>query len=240
MTDGLRRSVRLFRSFRYEQSEPALFYTALATDAVSQLERIQSLHDVLLLDVGGGPGYFDKALREAGARCVTVERDPTDLTARPGMPVQMPLIADGCRLPMSNETFDVTHSSNVLEHVATPWTLLSEMIRVTRRGGLVCVAFTNWYSPWGGHETSPWHWFGGEFAVRRYERRHGHPPKNRFGVSLFEVHVGQALRWADARDDVEVVEARPRYLPPWARPLLRIPVAREVFTWNLAMVLRRL
>ena len=41
-----------------------------------------------------------------------------------------------------------------------PMGLIEEMIRVTRPGGLVYLSFTNWYSPWGGHEMSPWHYLG--------------------------------------------------------------------------------
>ena len=36
-----------------------------------------------------------------------------------------------------------------------PVGLIGEMIRVTRPGGLIYLSFTNWYSPWGGHEMSP-------------------------------------------------------------------------------------
>jgi len=36
-----------------------------------------------------------------------------------------------------------------------------------------------------------------------------------------------------------LVDAVPRYLPGWTRPVLRVPVAREFLTWNLLLVLRR-
>ena len=38
---------------------------------------------------------------------------------------------------------------------------------------------------------------------------------------------------------VVVVDAVPRYLPGWTRPLLRVPMLREFLTWNLLLVLRR-
>ena len=46
--------------------------------------------------------------------------------------------------------------------------MIDEMVRVTRPGGTVFVSFTPWWSPWGGHETAPWHYLGGEYARRRY------------------------------------------------------------------------
>ena len=91
----------------------------------------------------------------------------------------------------------------------------------------------------GGHETSPWHYLGGHRAARRYERRTGRAPKNRYGDSLFAVSAGRMLRWAKGRVDVEVVDALPRYHPSWARWLVAVPGLREVAVWNLLVVLRK-
>jgi hypothetical protein len=87
---------------------------------------------------------------------------------------------------------------------------------------------------------SPWHYLGPRFAERRYIRRHHKAPKNRYGVTLFPLHVGPVLRALRARADIEIVDARPRYYPGWCRLLLRVPVLREVATWNLLLILRRL
>jgi len=97
-----------------------------------------------------------------------------------------------------------------------------------------------WRSPWGGHETSPWHHVSGGYALRRYTRKHGHPPKNVYGESLFAVSVHEALKLVQGRDDVDVVSAEPRYYPTWAKWIVRVPVARELFTWNLVLLLERL
>jgi SAM-dependent methyltransferase len=133
----------------------------------------------------------------------------------------------------------VCFSSNVLEHVADPQTFLSEKARVTRPGGLIYVAFTNWYSPWGGHETAPWHYFGHARARDRYRRRHGKEAKHTLGENLFAVHVGATLRQVRAREDVQIVSARSRYWPFLAGAITRIPGLRELATWNLLLILRR-
>ena len=130
-------------------------------------------------------------------------------------------------------------SSNVLEHVRSPAALGDELVRVTRPGGLVVLSYTNWLSPWGGHETSPFHYLGGERAVARYTRRYGRPPKNQIGTNLYKVSVVDGLRWARGQRDADVLAARPRYYPEWASPIVRVPLVREVATWNLLLVLRR-
>lgn len=236
--DGVRRSVRLFRAFRVEQTDPEHFYTLLAQDTVAQLAAYGPLADRTVVDVGGGAGYFGEAIRQAGARYYLIEPDRRELEARGDIPPGT-IVGDGYWLPLRDGAADVCFSSNVLEHVPDPVGIIDEMIRVTRPGGIIYVSFTNWYSPWGGHETSPWHYLGGEYAVRRYLRRTGKLPKNRFQQSLFPVHVGAALRHARSRKDAELIDALPRYHPPAARSVLRVPVLRELVTWNLLMVLRR-
>lgn len=234
----LSRSIRLFRAFLREQSDPDHFYQILATDSVQQLSGYTDLSGACVLDVGGGPGYFADAFRGAGAYYVGIDPDVGELSAR-GEPAAGMLRASGTALPLRTGSVDVCYSSNVLEHVAQPWRMADEMVRVTRPGGTVFLSFTPWLSPWGGHETAPWHYLGGHRAARRYAGRTGRPPKNVYGESLFDVRVGEALRWARANGQAELVEALPRYHPRWAKPMVHVPGVREIGLWNLALVLRR-
>src|ERR687891_1766617 len=63
----MRRAWGLFRAFRAEQSDPDRFYSLLASDSVRQLSAWADLDGRLVLDVGGGPGYFGAAFQAAGA-----------------------------------------------------------------------------------------------------------------------------------------------------------------------------
>lgn len=231
---GLGRSIRLFQAFRAEQTDPDRFYGELADDSVALLREWTELSGCSVLDVGAGPSQFADAFIAAGARYVPIDYDASVPSVRRGG-----VVADGAALPFADGSLDVVFSSNVLEHVVDPERVADEMVRVTRPGGVIFMSYTNWLSPWGGHETSPWHWTGGERAARRYERRHGHPPKNRVDETLFRVSVAQGLNWATQRVDVDVLAARPRYLPDPARVILRVPGVREFVTWNLLLILRR-
>lgn len=145
----------------------------------------------------------------------------------------------GEHLPFADASVDIVMSSNVMEHVPQPGLVAQEMLRVVRPGGVVFISYTAWYSLWGGHETSPWHFLGGARAARWYERRHGHPPKNRFGTSMYAAFVGQGLAWARRQTGARVLFAGPRYHPDWATWVVHVPGVREVATWNLLIVLRR-
>lgn len=218
-----------------EQTDPDRFYGDLADDTVALLSGHTRLAGSTVLDVGAGPRQFAAAFDGAGARYVGLDVAVGDLTDAAAPDV----VGVGERLPFADSSLDVVISSNVMEHVPRPGVVAREMVRVVRPGGLVFISYTAWASPWGGHETSPWHAFGGEYAARRYERRHGHPPKNQFGTSMFAARVGDGVRWARAQPDVVVAELAPRYHPDWARAVVEVPVLREVATWNLMMVLRR-
>lgn len=233
--------MRLLNEFRHEQRDPDRFYDAMAQDSVGQVGSYVDLDGVVLLDVGAGRGYFRDAFRDVGATYVTLDADLAELTAR-GSSAGPALVGDGGVLPVRSDSLDVCLCVNVLEHVAAPWRLADEMLRVTKPGGTAVISYTVWWGPWGGHETSPWHYLGGGPARRLYERRHHRPPKNVYGESLFAVTVGAGLGWARARERgglVDVVEIAPRYHPRWATGVLRVPVLRELLTWNLVIVLRK-
>jgi hypothetical protein len=56
---------------------------------------------------------------------------------------------------------------------------------------------------------------------------------------MYPATVAQGLRWLRSRPDLEVLELRPRYLPRWTAWLLRVPIVREFFAWNLWVVTRK-
>jgi SAM-dependent methyltransferase len=234
----LKRSTQLLQGFRTQYEDPEGFYTLLADDTAALIDEFAPLTGRRIVDIGGGPGYFAQAFRRAGAESVFVEPFEDEMGDR-GKALGYGIIGDGLNLPFADDTFDVSHSSNVIEHVTDPHRFIDEMVRVVRPGGVIFLAFTNWFSPFGGHETSPWHYLGGERAAVRYERKAGHAPKNRYGSSLFRLDIAEALSWARDRRDADLIDAFPRYYPKWTRPLVAVPGLREVATWNLVIVMRR-
>ena len=240
----LARSVRLLSEFRYEQSDPARFYGALAADTAAMVRDLwRGLHGGpaagrSLLAVGGGPGYFATSFTDAGLQYVGVEPDPDEMhSAGPVFARESGTFvrASGLALPFADDSVDICLSSNVAEHVPRPWQLGAEMLRVTRPGGLVVLSYTVWLGPFGGHEMGLTHYLGGERAAARYARKHGHRAKNDYGSSLFAVSAADGLSWAASTG--AMIAAFPRYHPRWAWWLTSVPGLREVGVSNLVLVL---
>jgi SAM-dependent methyltransferase len=230
--------VRLFRSFLTEQTDPDGFYRLIADDAVRLVSAHVDLDGCTVADFGGGPGFYSEAFRSAGARTVLVDADLDEIRLH-GRRTPGSVVGLVEQAPLADGSVDVAFSSNLLEHVPDLGAACDQIVRVVRPGGVAVLSYTIWLGPWGGHETSPWHLLGGHRAARRYERKHGKPPKNLFGTSMFPASVRDGLRWLQRRPDLEVLELRPRYLPRWTALVLRIPGLRELVTWNLWIVVRR-
>jgi SAM-dependent methyltransferase len=234
---GIRRTMAFFQAFRVEQDDPARLYTLMANDVIDTLSDHAPIAGRRVLDVGGGPGYVAEAFDRAGGSCVTVDPSLSELHLH-GRSSPLAIVADGQQLPFADGRFDIVHCSNVLEHVPEPRRLLTELGRCSAPSGLVYLSFTNWLSPWGGHEISPWHYLGAERAVTRYEARGG-TVKNRPGESLFKLNIGDVICWLRQVEAFEILSIVPRYYPSWTRPITRVPGVREVLTWNLEAVMRR-
>lgn len=238
----LSRSVRLLSAFRFEQSDPARFYGALARDTAAMVGDLwRAVHGetgagMTVLDVGGGPGYFAEAFAEAGMRYIGVEPDPAEMHAGPATGGSATYVrASGTALPFADHSVDICLSSNVAEHVPDPWRLAREMLRVTRPGGLAVLSYTVWLGPFGGHEMGLTHYLGGRRAAARYASKHGHPAKNNYGSSLFAVSAADGLAFGASTG--ALVAAFPRYHPRWAWWMTRVPLLREFTVSNLVLVL---
>ncbi|WP_214105176.1 class I SAM-dependent methyltransferase [Acrocarpospora catenulata] len=99
--------------------------------------------DQTLLDIGCGPGTITADLSTRVARVTATEIGETELdlaraeaAARGRANIEF-AVADIHALDFPDDSFDVVHAHQVLQHVADPVQALREMRRVCRPGGLV-------------------------------------------------------------------------------------------------------
>ncbi|MEI8239120.1 MAG: class I SAM-dependent methyltransferase [Actinomycetota bacterium] len=225
----------LFRLFRSEQLDPDTFYAKLADRTLSKFDL--PLRGRTVLDLGSGPGHYTAALERAGATVFALDLDLDDIASV----VERGLAGirgDAARLPFADASIDAVFSSNLMEHVPNPSAVIDEIERVLKPGGWAWVSWTNWYSPWGGHLISPFHYLGPTRGARVHERLKGLPERNRVFDGLWPAHIGPILRDVKARPSIRLVRAMPRYYPSH-RWILKVPGLRELITWNCLLVLEK-
>jgi len=235
---GVARARTLWRLWRNEREDPEPFYRLLASEAARDLDaRHGPLSGRRVVDLGCGPGIYTQALRARGADVVPVDNS-ADEAALLGAPVEGLVLADASALPLEGGSVDGVLCSNMLEHTPDPWAVIREIERVLRPGGWAYISWTNWFSPWGGHDMSPYHYLGPRLGPKLYVRRHGPPRKNPYGDGLWAVHVGQTLRYVKGRPGLRVTGVEPRYWPR-LRAITRVPGVRELATWNCVIRVER-
>jgi SAM-dependent methyltransferase len=95
-----------------------------------------------VLDVGCGPGSItaDLARRVAPGRVVGVDlAEAVVEQARTSHPEATFVVGDAYALDVADDSFEVVHAHQVLQHLDDPVAALREMARVARPGGLIAV-----------------------------------------------------------------------------------------------------
>src|ERR1035437_448453 len=101
-----------------------------------------------VLDIACGLGFDSIAWTRAGKRTVGVDfnfdlvHSAAQLAARQGLQIDF-VVADATRLPFRAETFDISFSENLLEHVPDWQKIVHEAERTLAEGGVFFVRTTN-------------------------------------------------------------------------------------------------
>ncbi len=239
LAPGLGRVRTLWRLWRREKVDPMPFYRLMGAELAASLERRYGpLEGRVLIDLGCGSGAYTEALRARGAEVLPIDNDPEALTAA-GSPPEGAILADAANLPLADGYADGVVCSNLLEHTPNSADVLREIVRVLRPGGFAYVSWTNWYSPWGGHEFVPYQYLGPRIGPRLHRRLHGPVRKNAYRDGLWYTHIGRTIAFVRGLDGLRIERIEPRYWPR-LRFIVAIPVLREVLTWNCVIHARRI
>lgn len=226
----------LLRFLRHR--DDAVFYQMQAVDAIRWLESkgVRSVAGGTALDLGCGHGVFGGELLSRGWKVsfadescwlhdayrqhsfskINLDRDPLDSLGR----------------------YDLVVCSNVLEHLARPERLLESADHLLKPGGVFYLSWTNWLSPWGGHEFSPLHYLGAKAGPALYDRVSSRKRFHQPFQNLFPTYIGAVLRAIERNPNLRLKAMAPRYYTefPW---IMRLPGIREFLAWNAALLMER-
>lgn len=99
--------------------------------------------DASLLDIGAGPGSITADFASRVARVTATEIGDDELSLSRAYAAERGIanidfsVQDVHDLSFADDSFDIVHAHQVLQHVADPVEALREMARVTRPGGVV-------------------------------------------------------------------------------------------------------
>jgi SAM-dependent methyltransferase len=238
----------LTRLIRTKRSDDASnFYGMQAEESLRWLkgQGITSATHRTALDLGCGNGFFGAQLVAEGyATTFSDEKEYIDASVpRPINFIQFDICLDDLA---KLGRHDLVILSNVLEHLPDPDRILKHIPNLLNPGGVFYLCWTNWLSPYGGHEFTPYHYLGCKMATWLHEslpekllidrRRDGHP--HTLGQNLFPTYIGRTLRLLRGVKGLEVVDYVPRYYSE-LRWLAHVPVLREFVCWNFAVLIRR-
>ena len=211
----------------YEKNAHA-FFELQANDAIEWLERggVDFAKDRTMLDLGCGYGYFGRACAARGMEVTYGDLEDLREDSLKDQPFHQ---VDLNTTDLSSlGRYDLVTCSNVLEHLERPDHLLRYLDQLLNPGGVFYLSWTNWLSPWGGHEFSPWHYLG---------KRSG--PIHTVGKNLFKTYIGTVLKILRAHEALTVQRLAPRYYNEFAF-LMHLPGLREFLAWNCAVQIQKL
>lgn len=109
--------------------------------------RIQISKGQKVLDMGCGGGGDTLIFANMGANVVGIDINSysnSQILKKENLKF---IIADGCRLPFDDNTFDLVFEKDMLHHIDNSKKALSETKRVTKKGGQVIIIEANRYNP---------------------------------------------------------------------------------------------
>lgn len=118
---------------------------------------------VLELAVGVG-GYSPVFQRHSGDLVINDVRDPPIMECFPSLKL-VKFDAAGV-YPFDDDSFDFVFCCSLIEHIANPQKMLSEISRVLRPGGFLYLSFPPFYTLIGGHEFKPFHLLGERLSLK--------------------------------------------------------------------------
>ena len=217
--------------------DDAVFYSMQADDAIRWIagSGVKLGSGTRALDLGCGHGILGAELAKRG--CEVVFADESNILLPGVQGTFRAFNIDRQNLAELGE-YDLVICSNVFEHLAKPDQFIAAAHHILKEGGVFFLSWTNWFSIWGGHEFSPFHYFGPHTGHRLWDKLIRRPRKHTPFENLFPTYIGKTFRMIRRNPHLRIKRAAPRYYTEFPF-VVRIPVVREFAAWNCAVLMEK-
>ncbi|MBA7617845.1 Ubiquinone biosynthesis O-methyltransferase [subsurface metagenome] len=157
---------------------------------VKALQKYNDIKNKLILDVGCGISGFVVQLGLNGAKVIGIEpsREYSIIVQER---ITKYNLKDTCQcirdsgeiLPLPDDTFDYVICFSVLEHTNNPYSVIKEIIRVTKPNGIIFIHTENYFAFWEPHYRILWFPLMPKNLAKFYLRLRGRDPY------FFENHI---------------------------------------------------
>lgn len=214
------------------------FYLLQARDAIQWLERsgVPLGPQTRALDLGCGHGVFGAELVKRGCPVTFADEENFLLPEISNAPFRRINIDQDDLATLGQ--YDLVICSNVFEHLARPDQFLETAHKTLAPQGQLYLSWTNWLSPWGGHDFAPFHYLGPGLGQWLFDKLVRRPRKHIAYVNLYPTYIGRVLAKIRRSSSLVLLRAAPRYYVEFPF-ILRIPILREFLAWNCALLLGR-
>jgi 2-polyprenyl-3-methyl-5-hydroxy-6-metoxy-1,4-benzoquinol methylase len=221
---------------RFKYGNNADFYLLQTNDAIRWIQQSGVVFDKSLkvLDLGCGHGVFGLELLKRG--CQVTFADAENWLIPEASHAEFHQINldqdDIARLGK----YDLVICSNVLEHLSNPDKFIATIDQILNVKGKLYLSWTNWLSPWGGHEFSPFHYLGTRRGHLFYDKIMKRRRKHTTYENLFPTYIGKTLKMIRQQSNLHLLKVVPRYYSEFSF-LMHIPGLREFLAWNCALLI---
>ena len=156
--------------------DPTIYNQSVKDSELIELERLENFHwwymirkyiikdwstklpkNSRILDLGSATGGNSIVLRELGFKVTGIEL--SDFGYQTQMAKGLDVIqADACKIPFSDNTFDVVICLDLLEHIEHDSVAISEVVRVVKEDGKILISVPEDMAMWSEHDIAVSHY----------------------------------------------------------------------------------
>ena len=244
----LQKFMRLLRARKVSSEDYYLFQQFQGELLIRYLAHHHiNINDQLILDLACGLGGYGSAIRSGGGKVIGL-----DLNSVEGKKYFPFVISDALFTPFLGTSFDLVICASLIEHVEDPRALLNELIRLVPSNGYIYLSFPPFYSLNGGHQFSPFHYFGERIAIDVSRRCEVHSGQRWYkeiftpDVKSFKTAFGNwglypltIKKMAKIFNEfpIRVIDRSTRWIP---LDFSGIPILGEILTWHVQFIIQKL